>query len=408
MAFNGTPLVVDQYSRYLANYYDEKDYVQIPTLAQSFYGRPETGGQTLFSTSALDVDIDISRANQRLAAIAPRGTVGKFVGSYHADAQIGQMTTISRKFLLIEEELNLGAHQLFARVGGEGPYENKTTQERMRIQAARGYKDVIRRILRLQEFLAWQGIRLGVQSAQNIADTTVNIYDFRRNSANIPALTHGWGSASGTPLTDIDALADQLLAVGMVMPNFMVWGGTTMRYFLANQQVSTNYANKLYFELIRFGLDEAPSNEFQRFIAAGAIPFGRLKTPKGYEFTVFTYPRMYMSAAGVANTKYLADTDLIMGSTEARCDRYFGPPERYEPTSVDVQRRMERYGFNPNVPPMPLNILEPDNVIIPQSFYVDDYESQDHKSTTLRVQAAPIFAPNQTDAWGAMVPGVAT
>jgi hypothetical protein len=408
MAFNGTPLIVDQYSRYLANYFDEKDYIFEPTLAQSFYGRPENGGQTIFSQSALDVDIDISRANERIAAIAPRGTVTKFVGSYHADGQIGQMTTISRKFLLVEEELNLGAHQLFARVGGEGPYENKSTQERMRIQAARGYKELIRRIVRLQEVLAWQGLRLGVQSAQNIADTTVNIYDFRRNAANTPALTHGWGNAAGVPLTDLDALADQLLAVGHVMPNFAIFGGTTMRYFLANQQVSTNYANKLYFELIRFGLDEAPGNDFQRLINAGAVPFGRLKTPKGYELTIFTYPRMYMNAAGVATTKYLADTDLIMGSTMTRCDRYFGPPERLEPTSVDIQRRMERYGFNPNVPPMPLGIMDPGNVVIPQSFYVDDYESTDHKSTTLRVQAAPIFAPNMTDAWGAMVPGVAT
>jgi len=56
-------------------------------------------------------------------------------------------------------------------------------------------------------------------------------------------------------MTDIDALCDTILFNGKLMPDFAVFGGTSMRYLLANAQVSTNYGNKLYFDLLQFGQD---------------------------------------------------------------------------------------------------------------------------------------------------------
>lgn len=405
MAFTGSPLQMDFFSRYFANFFDEKAYIKERVAGQSFFGRPETGSFTIMSPNALDIDIDVVRGNEKIAALAPRGTVGKFIGTYHADEQIGQGTTFSRKFPLTEEVVNISSGQINARLPGEGPYEGLDKSARLRELSRRGYMELIRRHVRLQEYLAWQSLILGVQSAQNIADTTVNIFDFRRNSANTPSLSHGWGNALGVPLTDIDALCDVLLGNGKLIPDFAIFGGTVMRYFQANAQISTNYANKLYFDLLQFGPDFQAGPEFSRFVAAGLIPYGRLRTPKGYSLTVFTYPWGY-SNSSAAFTKYFDDTKVLIGSSQARADRFFGPSEQIEMTSQDQQKLMERFGFNAMVPPLPMNIEGDGNIILPQQFYVDSYESDDRKAVALRVQAAPIFATTQTDAFGAMVAGV--
>jgi len=407
MAAPGSPVAVDFFSRFFANMFDEKIYITERTAGQSFFGRAETGSMTIFSPDALDIDMDIVRGNEKAANLVVRGMAGRITGTTHVDMQIGQTSTFSRQFPLIEEQFNLGAAQINYRMPGEGPYQNVGPQARLRSLGTRAYLEGIRRIIRLQEILAWQSLRLGVQSISNIADTTNNIYDYRRNSANTPSLTNGWGNAAGVPLVDIDALCDTLLANGKLMPDFAIFGGTTMRYFQANSQVSTNYANKLYFDLLQFGENFKAGPEFDRFVASGLIPYGRLRTPKGYTLTVFTYPYVYTATNGTA-TKYFPDTGCLIGSSQARADRAFGPAEAIPMTSIDMQQIMEWFGINPMSPAIPSNVLNPGATIQPNEFYLRAYQSDDKKAVSMAIQAAPIFCTTQTDAWGYMVAGVNT
>jgi hypothetical protein len=400
-----TPVTFDIFSRILAGGFDEHAFVQLPTAGQRFFGRPETGAFTVFSPNANALDIEIIRANQRPAALVPRGGVGRFIGTTHVDGQMNQGTMFSRAYPLIEEEVNLGADQLNYRVvGSEGPYEGLGDADRLRILGRRSYLEMIRRIVRLQEYLAWQSLTLGKQSANAYGTPTASDYDWRRNSSNTVTPSHGWGNALGVPLTDLDAICDQLLFAGQLMPNFAIFGGTTMSYFLANAQVASNYANKLYFELLRFGLDERPGDGFQQFIDAGLVPYGRLKTPKGYELTIFTYPRVYALPSSGAMTKYFGDTLCLVGSTQARCDRYFGPNELLPMSQVEAAEIMERFGFNPATPILPMNINGA-NTVLPQMFYADAYKSNDRKHITMRMQGAPVFPTTMTDAFATLTVG---
>ena len=277
-----TPITFDVFSRILAGGFDEKNYIRMRTAGQRFFGRPETGAFTVFSPSANAIDIEILRANQRLAALVPRGAVGRFVGTTHADLQQQQGTMFSRQYPLIEEESNLDANQLLQRVVAyEGPYENLSEEDRTRILGRRAYLELTRRMIRLQEFLAWQSLTLGVQSASNITDVTVNIYDWRRNGSNTVTPAHGWGNAAGVPLTDIDSMCDQLLFAGQLVPDFMIWGGLTMRYFLANAQVSSNYANKLYFNLLSFDLNPVDRCQVHALHRGGPDPLRAPEDPQG-------------------------------------------------------------------------------------------------------------------------------
>ena len=413
-----TPVTFDLFSRILAGGFDEHTKVFTPTAGQSMFGRTDNGSYTVFSPNSNDLDIEIIRANLKIAPLMPRGGVGRFIGSsvgtagatatQHNAIQFNQGTTFARKYPFIEEEANLGADQLLYRlIAYEGPYADLTMQDRIRILGRRAYTELIRRCIRTFEYLAWQSLTLGKQSANAIGTPGANDYDWRRSAANTITPSHQWGNSGGTPLADLDTGCDQLNFQGKVMPEFAIFGGTCMQQFQTNPTVTTAYANKLYFELLRFELDERPEQKFQRFVNAGLIPYGRLKTPKGYELTIFTYPHMYDSSninGTYTAAKFFPDTYVLLGSTMARADRYYGPPERLELTAMEMQMVMERFGFNPSVPLTPPNVWG-EGTVLPQMFYADYYQSNDRKHGTMRVQAAPVFPTTMTDAWVTILAG---
>ena len=402
MAAN-TPVTLDFFSRQFLPLFDEKEVIQLDTVGQSVFGNPANGSQTVYSPEQGAFDYEVVRGNERLASFVPRGSNGRFVGSAgatqpHVDLQVGVETYFTRKYPLIEEEGTISADFLLNRVPGEGPFEGRSRSDRFRFQANRIFKEAFRRIIRLDEYLAWQSILTGKQP--QMLNNTTDVYDFRRNTSNTVTVGTAW-SGAGTPLTDIDSICDQILSTGKVMPDMAFVGGVGMRNFLGNSQITTVYGNKLFYDLVRVGIDFQPDGRYGRFIAAGAIPYGQLRTPKGYTLVLFTYPKGYTNASGTY-TKYLGDNSMVIMSSGARMDRYFGPAERLPMTAQDTQLFMERMGFNPMTPAMPQNVLASPGVIAPETFFADFYKATDKKKATLRVQHAPVFATTQTDAIGVL------
>ena len=400
-----TPIVLDFVSRQMANLFDEKSIIDLPTAGQSFFGDSRDGSMTIFSPNALDIDIEVIRGNERLAALVPRGGVGRFLGTLgatqpHQDVQVGQESYFTRTFPLAEESGNITAAQILNRVPGEGPFEGRSRAERFRFHATRAYTEILRRLIRLDEYLAWQSLLTGKQPS--ILGNTSDVYDFRRNSALIVTPTYTWANASGVPLTDIDGLCDKIRAYGKMEPNVIVMGGSTFQAFTQNAQLITNqYGNKLYYNLVTLDKDFNADGRFNRLIAGGMKARGVIQTPKGYNLVVFTYIQGYTNTSGTF-TKYMTDNSALITAIEARADRYFGPPERLPMTNQDLQLFMERMGFNPALPPLPMNVMAGDGVVLPETFFSDLYDSEDRKKTTVRVQHAPIFATTMTDAFGVL------
>src|SRR5208337_5529111 len=114
-----TPVTFDLFSRILAGGFDEHTHVFTPTAGQQFFGRTDNGSYTVFSPNSNDLDIEIIRANLKIAPLVPRGGVARFGGSatagaaaaQHNDMQFNQGTTFARKYPMLEEEANLGADQ---------------------------------------------------------------------------------------------------------------------------------------------------------------------------------------------------------------------------------------------------------------------------------------------------------
>ena len=120
-----TPTVLDTYSRFMDELFDEKEIIGVSTVWQQFFGKPANGGsKTIYSPNSEVVDIDIMRGNERTAALIHRGT-----DSRHLDLQRNTATqnfsSFSRVYPFAEELGDITSSQILKRMAGEDPYDNK-------------------------------------------------------------------------------------------------------------------------------------------------------------------------------------------------------------------------------------------------------------------------------------------
>jgi len=393
-------VAMDAFSRFNATLFDEREVISVPTGFQAFFGNPAGGGMTHFSPDANTVDIDIIRGNKRTAALIPRGVVSRTLGANQRNLQTGAFSSFSRKYPLAEEEGDISGDEILFRQAGESPTSQMTRLDRMRQRAYKIHMESIRRTVRLFERCAAASVLTGFQPAILGTTNADLLYDFRRNPLHIWAPLNNWDAVGADILGDIDASCDLLEANGNVDPDFIGIGGNAMDALVRDLTVQT-VADNRRFELIQVGLNNPVPPNFERFVKAGWIARGRLRTPKGYNLWIFTYNRTFVNEAG-ATVKIMPEDQAFVAYSGARCDRYFGPPESLPMVSQRVQLYQELFGFNPSMPPMPVNILDPGDIVLPSMFYCDAYVSADWKKVTVRTQSAPIFATTQTDAFVTM------
>jgi hypothetical protein len=389
-----TPVVMDTFSRIMADMYDEKEVIGVSTAGQAFFGRPENGANTIFSPNANVVEIDIIRGNRKTAALIPRGTISRPLGDTQRNMNVEKYTSFARKYPLSEEEGDITADQILLRMGGENAYEGRDRLTRMRLLALKLHHENVRRHVRLFERLAWQSLKTGLQDAiLGTSDTDLQ-YDFRRNAAHTFTPSPEWDN-SGTILADIDDACELIRVNGKLNPDMIIIGQGAMAAFIADTDVVTK-ADTRRFELTWISTNNPVPPKYMRFVEAGMIPRGRLNTPEGYSLWVFNYLDSYETNAGT-DTKYILTDEALVCSSDARCDRYFGPPERLPLIAQDIAEYMELFGFSPLSAPMPAKLMAPGSIVDPSMFHVDAYRSGDKKKVTVRTQSAPIFPTTQTD-----------
>jgi len=392
-----TPNTVDQYSRYMATKFDEKDQIWNPTGWLSIFGRPETGALTRYSPNSLDVDIDIIRANEKIAAMVPRGTVSRKLGATQKNTLSQRYSTFSRTFPLSEEEGDIDSNVILNRMAGENPYQNKEKLARLREHANIIHKEHVRRTIRTWEYLAQQSVLEGIMPAIIGTSDPDLQYNWRRNAAHISTLALAWTNASSDPLKDHDDAWYLGRTNGRTNLDYVVYAEDAYTAFLAHADVVEKADNRR-FELILVNQGLPVPEKYRFLVEAGMTARGRLRTPGGHEFWQFTYSDIYDNAAGTA-VKLMPDGYVLFGASDARCDRYFGPAENLPMIPLRQQFYQQMFGFNMSAPPMPPKVKAQAHALNAGMLYFDAYASNDWKRVTLRTQSAPIFATTQTDAF---------
>jgi hypothetical protein len=379
------------------NLFDEKEIINVDTVFQQFFGKPAFGGsKTIYSPDSEVVEIDIMRGNERLAALIHRGTNSRFLNMM-SNTEAQNFSSFSRVYPLAEELGDITASQINKRMGGEPQYDPKSRADRLRMLAREHHLEHIRRYVRLFEVLAGLSLLGGQQPAILNSANADNWYNFNRNAAHIVQPTVPWNDPAADILGDLDAAINLLRINGHVRPNVVFFGGNVANVVLSDTVIQ-RFADIKGYSLVRVGPENNPPSSLQALIDAGADPIGRITTPRGRTLWMFTYDAVFTDDAGNAE-HYLPLNLCFLAYYGARCDRYFGPPERLEMDSMDIAWMVEKLGINPMMPLPDGTNIKSGSVVTPQMFYLDAYKSGDRKKVTVRTQSAPIFATTQTDAF---------
>lgn len=395
--YSSTPAPQDAFSRFQALTFDETSIVGVPTMFQRLFGRP--GSQTLFTADAGTVEIDIVRnEGERLARMIERGTNARVLGGVeHKDLGTTTWAPNTRKWPLVEEEGSLSADQLLFRDPGEQAHQGKSRQDRMRTRARRINVESVRRCARLFEYLGAQSVLTGTMPAILGTSDTEMIYDFLRNPDHFFQSADSWANAAYNILADWDTAAQLIRINGHMKCDYVLLGEDAINRVMLNNIVKERADNR------RFGVVEITSGDsvppkFQHLVDGGAVYRGWMLTPAGHNIAMFTYDEYYTNGAGDPQP-YMPKNLACFGVSNARSDRYFGPPERNPITPTEQQLYREIFGFDPNALPQGVNVAGPGGVLDPAWFYFDFYEAENKKGITLRTQTAPILATTQTDTW---------
>ncbi len=391
-----TPLAVDQFSRWMAEKFDERKIIGCSTVFQSFFGRPEHGSETRYEENAKVVEIDILRTNERTAALIHRGTNAQHMGDMQPKNRVENYSTFSRVYPLAEEESSINADQILSRVADENPYAGRARVDRMRSLASSYYAEHIRKYVRLFEVLAAMSLLTGQQPAIMGTLNADFIYDFRRNVANTITPAIAWDQSTADILGDIDGGCDIAQQNGHVTPNCLFLAATEVNSFINNPTVRL-LADNRRFELINVNSAIPVPANLAPLVAAGATTLGRIVTPLGRELWIFTDNYGFTAPNG-AYTKYLPNGWALLAFYGARCDRYFGPPELLPIDPVTAQMYQFYFGMNIMAAPTPPNVKNASAVISPAMFYNSMLKLND-KVISMKTQSAPIFATTQTDAF---------
>jgi hypothetical protein len=366
----------------------------------SFFGRGGVLGRTRFSPDANSVTIDIKRGNRKIAALINRGQASRGVSGI-LESSGDKFSEFIRSFPLSEEVDSINAEDLNYRVAGEAVFESGLTKrDRLRILAAGHHNVNISRMVRLWEVLGAQSILTGIMDGMFGTTNTALQYDFRRNGDYDATPSPKWDASDPTILADIDGRCEFVDQIGNHEPDMGVMGSDIIEPFLTDTSVLA-LADNRRFELININSNPVPPR-FAPFVAGGMIPRGRLRTPQGYEIWLFSYNRTYQNTAGT-HVKIMPVDEMLICSSLARCDRYFGPSDVLPLTSAKTAWFQELLGFSLNSPPMPQNIKGGQGLVPPAAFYHDAFEEGEGKSVTVRTQSAPILVPVATDAFAKLV-----
>lgn len=394
-----TPLPQDLFSRFLVESFDEHDIIGIPTAGLAFFA-PGGANQTVYQPDSNTVDIDIIRGDERTAKLVPRGVFARSIGSLQKDARDQQFSSFSRKYPLAREVLDITSENLTTRLPGEPTVNSGVTQMyRLRYHARRKHTENMRRMVRLCEILAWQSIILGKQDGILGTSNPDLQFDFVRNSDLTIQCATSWAGGTAKILTDIDTGNTRLRQIGHVQPDMAIMGSTAINSFIADATVQ-KLADNRRFTFVAFGDGAVMPAKFQRFVDAGMVFQGNLRTPLGYALAVFTYPEFYTDDNGTS-TPYIGVDKVLITSSTARRDRYFGPRESLPMTPFKAQQYRDMFGIDPSVMPTPPNIKGGGmDACLPQSacFCLANISS-DYQRVSIETQCAPIFAPVQTDAY---------
>jgi len=385
------PIVVDTYQRVMAPAFDERDIIGNSTVFQTMFSR--AGGSTIYSPNAEDVTLDVIRGNEKTAKLRVRGSGAEDSGDDQKSTIQQRFSRFDRVFPLIEQEGTLRANQLNKAIAGEAPYSPLSKSDRARVLAMKAHQEHFRMIIRKQEVLAAQMYRTGIM---NVNESGSEQITYPRDSNLTETLTNQWTNTTlGTPLSDLKDACIGLRTIGKVNADYVIMGISAFDAFINHPDVATAADNRrLSYQSLGFDNGKPMNPSFADLVNAGLAYQGWVKIA-GWDLQVFTYYDIYETDAGVA-TDYMPKGEVVVGSSRARYDRYFGPGELTE-DSIDNMVYRDIFGIDPMAAGSRLPMNTKNAGLFDPRMFICSAVKDGNRGYKIMTQTAPIYGMTQVD-----------
>lgn len=395
IGYQNTPVEKDDFTRTMTESFSDQDMIGVPQGGQAMFGDPSNGSQTIYSKDKNVVEITIQRGNNRMAALVPRNGVPEGIDLSTTRLVETKQSVFQRIYPLIQDTFEVHADQLLFKIPNETDEQKVTREDRAAYLMSLGAKEVIRRIGRMHEYLAWQSLLTGKQPSLYGVTTAATLYDFLRPAGHTVTVGTAW--ATGDPIGDISDGVALIRAAAHVTPDYCVLAADTWAGMLANEDIYGLADNRRY-TLIQMGVKDSVPAKYNRMVANGFMCVGMLVSENGAVIYLFLYVDEYQDLVTGTSTPFVPSGYALLGYTGTRCDRYFGPPEMMPMAPSDRSDFQALFGISLDNPPVAPN-AKPGNAFEPNSMYFDAYPMGKNNGWVLRGHSAPIFATTMTDAF---------
>lgn len=392
------PQTVSPATYYVTGKTSNMDLSTVPTGAQGFFGRPETGARVDFVNNALQITMDYIKARQPMSRMVPRQVEG---GSWslgpNEKAMTGQkFTNVTRVFPEMKDQGFVEWNQLFNRIAGENPFDpTKALVEKAREILMEITKVIFEKQMRRNEKAAMESLVYGRQTLDN-----GEYYDYLRAPSNTFASPLVFSNTSATPIQYIDLLCDAVRSTGLIDPDWIAMGIDVFPAFLDRLAAIADIRNyKLIVQGDSNGMPPlAPKYNFM--IKNGWKYAAHLLTYKQRRLPILVYDELYQ-VEGAPDEPYFPVDVVMAGWTGIRCDKAFGPRFTFPNNPYHEQALNAVLGFDPFTPQMPTSIKNP-GVFDARMFHIDGRMNEDNDAINLRIASGGIYNCTGADNIGTM------
>lgn len=388
------------FSRLMVEGIDLTELHSVPCGFQSLFGPPMgNGGRTRYVTDSRVIEFDVRKGNRGFSTPLHRGIVGKAMNKpKHVS---GYFTSLARTFPLLHDTGLVTADQLLERTFSEDPLMPKTQFQRAQENARDVVKDIVRDHIYWMEYAAAQMVKTGKMDLIYGTSSTDEQIDTKRDSNHTVKVSASFATAGTSILDNLDTWSTLIVEDASRVPDVLLVGSSMPGYLAANTEIQA-YANLAAagtsgFSLVYFGDNYKPDPKYGFLMANGFRPLCKIITKMGRVINVFTYEGTYVLSG--STTYYLTSKEAILMSSQAACDRYFGPPEKLPPTQQMVADWNSLFGFDPENIQLPPNIDATPQVIDRRAFSCDVIRDGNNTAFEIAVQAAPMYVTRDTDSF---------
>lgn len=278
------------------------------------------------------VTLDMVRNDPRIAVPLPPGSPGTRL------VEMSKYVNVEYEPPTYDTELSIQAYNQFSRRPGEDPFDPNTGALANIVgEAMRGVGIVDGMTRRGVELQCAQLLTTGALALKDSSNTTLHSFNFGFKGTHLVTTT-AWAAdgSTGSPETDVEALAEVIRRDGKFETNQMICGRGAIQRFLANSKIRDNM-NKWN---MNYGTVEPPK------AVGGATFHGRITLGVSV-YEVWSYRDTYLDPNSGAHTPYIPDNKVIVRAKEGRLDITFGEIPIIVPPDSRAMRFLPQRMSNP-------------------------------------------------------------